>query len=503
MNEKLPHPLHWRIALSVLATFLALAEAQSPRPGQAGKTREVTTQPVAELRTLLADYPYVAINYLWGFEDEHRRRGPVAAQVLKRLRQLTDAELAELATEPSGQVWGSGPGCDLYMTEIIRRGGKQWESFLLKRFRETALTRRKLQAEIDAIEGRRNEDAVERLLQLRKLLRQTASAPGQVESLTALRRLQRRNDPLMILVAGKAKRECRLGYLPSFDVRLTNVDVERKAVSIVSGGDYRSGRRARWRFEVRDAGGRLLAPRILMPRGGMMTWETLEFGESWVATMDLANYAVIDKPGTYTVQILYHDSINIDGMKTVDGLICCRSVPIKLTVKPIEVEVTKMERKQMAEWIAKLPDKGRVKLHGGSYGEQSHQFIPPDTPAGRLLAAWWKAVPQLIRAANSKDINPRRRAWALGLLASIAGQHDPREESGVLPAYEYRHSGWVSLGGFAGDRMGGGLGWSSMSVPTGKIDPKKQLLFAKRWLPWIEKRYIRVKIVKAGGADAE
>ena len=156
-----------------------------------------------------------------------------------------------------------------------------------------------------------------------------------VALLTALRRVQNKPDPLIVLVAGKLTVDCEVGSLPVMEVLLTNLDVDREPMTIKSGGDYRSGRLARWRFVVRDASGHQLRqkmPSELM-RGGMSSEDILEYGELWTARLHMADYVDICTPGQYTVEILYHDEIAIADCENVDGLIVSRSLPLKLTVK--------------------------------------------------------------------------------------------------------------------------------------------------------------------------
>ena len=82
---------------------------------------------------------------------------------------------------------------------------------------------------------------------------------GNVELLTALRRIQKKADPLKIVVSLPDDLTANITPLPIFDVALVSADVERTPLWIIQGGDYRSGRESRWRFEVKDAEGITLA----------------------------------------------------------------------------------------------------------------------------------------------------------------------------------------------------------------------------------------------------
>jgi hypothetical protein len=266
-------------------------------------------------------------------------------------------------------------------------------------------------------------------------------------------------------------------------------------VNFTAGGDYRSGRQARWRFEVKDAQGQFLPPRRLsgfVPAGGQSQSDTLKYGESWATDLEMNKFVEIPAPGTYAVRILYHDSETIvDRVDTV-GLITCSSLPIRLEVSPIVVGLTAAQAAAIRQAIQELPKEGGVKLIEGPYHEGLHTFIKPTSPAGRLLDIGFAAIPQLIESSLSNDLNPTQRAWSLAILTSLTGYNDPRHEAGVLSDYDVRTSDWSIWGGAPGVQSGG-LGLSSTTVSSGgAIDVDKQKEFAKRWAVWNEKKYVEV-----------
>lgn len=254
----------------------------------------------------------------------------------QEVRSFSDDELLEALRKANVKVEER----DKLLTEVVRRGGKQWERHLC-----ALIDDHKAQCD-------KWEEYVRRLIEGQKTQHDKAvpevddRQPPQFVSdryvalLTALRRVQNKADPLIVLIAGKLTVDCEVGSLPVMEVLLTNLDVDREPVAIKSGGNYRSGRLARWRFVVRDASGHELPQKIRseLMRGGMSSGDVLEYGESWTARLRMANYVDICTPGQYTVQILYHDEIAIADCENVDGLIVSRSLPLKLTVDPIEVE---------------------------------------------------------------------------------------------------------------------------------------------------------------------
>lgn len=403
--------------------------------------------------------------WVLSLDDSCSKADLEAAGQRAQLKQLGDADLESLVKDPRASS-GRGFGYERCLREVINRGGQHWE---------TVLT--------DLLKAR---------------------GQGELALLTALRRVQKKGDPLTIRVFCGVEREYTLGLPMVFLVSLENVDWEQRPVNITWGGDYRSGRLARWRFEVTDANGVILPQKELWGMGGgLFDRRDLPVGGCFTAKLDLSSYVEIEKPGDYTVRILYHDIIAIADVgtpATLDGLILCRSVPIRVKVLPVVVKQSENNRRQIADWIAGLPDQGTVRILSGAYVEASHGFISPESPAGKILATGWPAVPQLIQAANSDKTPPTRRAWALGLLFGITGRNNPAkddgvisfEDKGVLGPYEFQHSGWAIRA--ADHSMGYRLG-STTPYLSDQIDEKKQLEFARLWLPWIEKGCIKVETV--------
>ena len=374
------------------------------------------------------------------------------------LRRLSDDELRR-------ELAGSDDDLDLCLHEVIRRGGPDWERTL------------KAGAE-GTIKGNDQEN-----WRLRE---------SQLEYLTALRRLQGKPDPTLILVGGKLELECRLGYLTGLNVNLTNLDADKAEVRFDSGGDYRgSNRRNKWRIQVADAHGHVLPEKKDCDMGGFGHFISLEYGESHMAPLRLADYVQIDSPGEYTVTVMYHPRLHIGCLDNVDGLICARSLPIKLTVTPMEIYTTDAEQAQLLSLVLHLPEKGPVMILGGAADKATaEEFYPKDSGATQLKLAGWRAVPPLIKAATGTELKPVQRAWALGLLYSITDRNDPTEAAGVIGPFKYQNTGWVSFGGPGG---GEATSTSSAEVLTGDIQPEAQWKFAQTWKPWIERQYISIR----------
>src|SRR5262249_11650370 len=159
-----------------------------------------------------------------------------------------------------------------------------------------------------------------------------------------------------------------LSEKPEFTVLIANLDEEKRTVcGFTWGGDYRSGRLDRWRFEIRDDKGNLLPViRLYGLGGGVFARVMLEFGESWHNDFPLRAYSTIAAPGKYTMRVYYHNETTIAGSEDIDERITFRSDEIKLEVTPIPVWVTEKQRREAKEWISELPEKGPVKMVIGS-----------------------------------------------------------------------------------------------------------------------------------------
>jgi hypothetical protein len=354
------------------------------------------------------------------------------------------------------------------LLEIVRRGGDGWKQYLATRYDACM---KLINSPLPA-----NPSANELLSRIRL---------NSLNLLTALRRIQNKPAPLQILVAGKLELTYPLHRKPSFTILIVNLDEEKQAVyGFTRGGNDRSGRLARWRFEVRDEKGEMLpieSPPNPFIGGGICGRETLEYGESWKTELPLGKYVNLTAPGKYRVRLFYHNQVEIVDSKDISDLITFQSAEIKLEVTPLNVIVTDNERQNARRWISELPDAGPVKMEMGGIVE-SEEFLDPLSPAGRLQSMYTSAVPDLIDAALDENLKPGQCAWVLGLLFAITGHNDPRpryidgvekmeSESNIIGAYEYVYSG--------------GRG----SFHNGSVSPEKQRAFAERWRVWKTNQY--------------
>jgi hypothetical protein len=381
-----------------------------------------------------------------------------SAYATAEIRKWTDGRLrAEVEKADLGRE------DERLLLEIVRRGGHEWQDFLAARY-----------------------DALMRFIESPSAKDSPMEAVGRwwrsnLHLLTALRRLQSKPDPLRILVAGKLDVSYSLHQKPQFTLLITNLDEAKQTVTgFTDGGHDRSGRLARWRFEIRDQNGRMLPIRTPFGfmGGGIYTRATLKYFESWSTTLRLRDYVDVPAPGRYSLRVFYHNEVEIDGSADINDRITSRSEEMTFEVTRLRISLSDKMRQEAREWISQLPDAGPVKMAIGIIEQKA--FLDPDSAPGQLQRMYTSAVPDLIDAALDPKLTTGQRAWVLGLLFAITGHNDPRD-------MEHFFAGSAILGSF--EYIGDGTG----SRPGGQIDVKKQRAFAEKWRVWKTNGYYSIE----------
>ncbi len=366
---------------------------------------------------------------------------------------------------PTSRWNDRGRNRERVLGEIVRRGGPAWKNVLAT---DLAAIRRQAAA----------SQGLEERMQLTPTL----------ETLCALRRVQGKGDPLRIEIAGPAKVQSVFPMLPKFDVALVNADSENETIQFTRGGDYRSGRQARWRVEARDAAGKVFPerPQLGGMGGGLVNEGELAPGARWKTSLRMESYVPALPPGRYSIRVLYHDSVCIADEADIDGLIVFSCDPITLTVRALEIPQADVNAAKVLELLAAIDDKRKLKVVAGTYNKWAHELVSPDSPQGKLLSLGLPALPPLLEALEDPKLTPTRRAVVLTLLFSLTGQLDPRATPGVLGNFDSAEGPWtISSDG----SMSFGSG-SSNVILGGKIDETAQKEFAMKWTLW--KQYVKV-----------
>jgi hypothetical protein len=391
--------------------------------------------------------------------NEDQAKETAAQEFREKLKAIGDEQLQGFLDHDS-EIAG---GLDYCLTEVLRRGGPRWEKILSDHFgAEVALV----------------ADGGDPSLKNREL-----------QFFTAFRRMQKRQDPLMILIPGEATITLSAAYSVTIEANLTNLDPQKLPITLFVTADDYQPRTDKFRLEVTDSKGRQLPElKYGADTASVGGPKKLEFGESISLHLALDRYVTLEEPGKYTLVVKYHPSIEIGNEPNTDGLICCKSIPMTLVVEPIKIRTTTAEQQKAAELILKLPGSGVVQLVGGPYDVSLDKFMPKDSPAGQLKQMKWRAVPELIAAVNGDKLNATQRAWALGLLFLITNRHDPMVEGvetmGVLGHFEYR-SGDPSMAWIQSK-------YGYLAMRNEPIDEKAQRAFAKGWKTWLDKDVIEV-----------
>ena len=336
----------------------------------------------------------------WAHPEQRR-------QFMAHVQALSDDELEAVVTAAVGNPTVAGqPDSEACLVEVIARSSPhdaRWSKLL-----------EKLNAQQSA-----NDPSFKRF--------QFPSA--DLALLTALCRVNREPDPLAIEVKHTGEIVCLLPNRPSLNVQLANRDVQKRAFELWFGGDYGSGRQTKFSIEISDDERRALPAADPGPRaggGGPMYPQNFQWGDvEPFGELPLASYVAIDRPGSYTVRVLYHPNVGIaDEGHTVGRIMYC-SEPVRLTLKIPPFKLNNAVRYDARDWIAALPATGPVVVVHGPFGPWLSKQIPLESAAGHLLAMGFQAMPELLAELRRPDITLQQRGWMLALLSSITGFNDP------------------------------------------------------------------------------
>jgi hypothetical protein len=240
-----------------------------------------------------------------------RRTAPSASAIARQtaLKQLATQSNEELDRQ-FGILAASGqgrhaPDYEPYLTEMVRR--RMVDS---------------LQKHYDALMATEPESGF----------------PYNLELLTALRRAQGQPDPLRIEVS--LGDPAALGVeapAPVVKAVVTNVDAGREAVHFTRGGDYRGGRRERWRVVLTDEQGRVVRDSNFASfiGGGIASVGPFAFGETDADghAFDLRRYVAPDRSGRYQLQFVFHNELDLASEPDLAGLIVTKSQPIDVLIQ--------------------------------------------------------------------------------------------------------------------------------------------------------------------------
>jgi len=293
------------------------------------------------------------------------------------------------------------------LCEMVRRGGPQWERYVAEQL--AAL--------------RADKDSSHR------------HAVGELELLTALRRLQHRADPLTLLIKPESTLDVCFPDAPVIAFEWKNVDVASEPFVTARGGSYRSGRFSRCSVEALDGQGRKLPPRGWDNGfgGGMFRNEPLVHGESFPGRLPLGDFVAFDAPGEYRVRIHYHDRQDLDSLTSLPGRIVSGSEEFLVHILPREISLTKGRMDDARRWIRQIDTTKTIPLVSGHWHADMRFISEVGGPEDQLFRAGLEAVPALLEALEDEAVDLERRGWALGMLWNILGVERPQMRTLAAP----------------------------------------------------------------------
>lgn len=329
---------------------------------------------------------------------------------------MEDDELARevrriLREDPAD--WKEWEWIERALVEMVRRGGEHWMPLL-----EESLG----------------------------LLAERSYADGQLEFLTALRRLQGKPDPLGVVIESPALLEPVFPDLPVVEYRVENMDVDGTTLVLMDGGSYRSGRFARFRFDVVPPSERscTLLPDPSSFGGGLFQYSSIAPGVRLMqGAVPMSEYVLFQAPGDHVVRLQYHSAKDIASwdQQRVSRAIVSSSNPFVVRWVPREIVLSTFETEALLAAIAALDETQPVLLTRHRYQEGLEPEGITDDNARSVLEAGWKALPPLLGVLGDSKVSPARKAWILALLYDLTGVLDPLSADGVIGACDWC-AGW-------------------------------------------------------------
>ncbi len=283
--------------------------------------------------------------------------------------------------------------------------------------------------------------------------------------LTSIRRLQGRPDPLTVEAQWLEQGPFEFPELPHVGVRLLHSEGETESFEMIVGGDYRSGRLARWDVEFVDSSAAIHAgidDWSSFMGGGMYHTETVGPGYIWgiqdppeydvamaldsgepvaeiqflPVTLRLASYRKPNKLDRFQVRVLYHAMNAIADREDARDMLAFRSAPLELDWRPRRIQYEAGDRERIGSIIQLAMQQEEVVVFESHLPDYQGAPEPEAHPLDRLYAEGWKAVPLLIEQLDAKA-PVAENAHVLAALYNLTGIVSPahRSHRGALGPY--------------------------------------------------------------------
>jgi hypothetical protein len=345
--------------------------------------------------------------------------GDVTLQVpgsRKLLRKLGDTDLEKRFIDAKGGRASTDDArhdADTCLTEMVERGGTRWQKFIARRL---AASRRTSKS------GRRVDDPEKNPIE-------------DVALLTALRRIQRQPDPVVLEVEGGPLLETVFPIDPVIRYRVKNVDANGETIALWTNELDRNGMNEYCRIDLRTDDGAPVQHFDWMKfiPGGSARLDAIPPGGSAESAVALEYFVHLPRPGDY--QAVLHQRHGPGGggfacsKGPIDGWICSSSELFTIRVRPRPVELTKSERERLSDLFRVIDVSQPTTLVWKSWEADDEFEGHASSPQDELYLSGWTGVPVLLDVLDETDATPQARAWALALLTDVTGLNGP-ERSG-------------------------------------------------------------------------
>jgi hypothetical protein len=256
--------------------------------------------------------------------------------------------------------------------------------------------------------------------------------------LTALRRIQRRPDPIAITVDTEHAVESTFPIFPKLSFALRNVDGEGAVLNLVPGllhfgldGVAATGEPLR------------VSRRAPRSRNGGGSPSTLGRGEQIPSTLAAAERLQLDSPGEYRLRVSLLAVENDANECDLRGRIALLSPEIRIILRPLHVRLSHAEHEQHLAWLRAIDSTKRIPIlrerglavpSDPALRPASDWSEPAEDPEDRLYREGFRALPALFDALDDPTLDPTHHAWAVAMLWNLTGLEEAGYE-GVGPLH--------------------------------------------------------------------
>ncbi|HET6165138.1 MAG TPA: hypothetical protein VFG37_15820 [Planctomycetota bacterium] len=321
----------------------------------------------------------------------------------KHLRTLSDEKLEQLFVDArEGRPFTSDAAhdADACLCEIVERGGKRWEKFLGE-----------LLASSTKQENERFDESDGTISDLRTLI--------------ALRRIQRKPEPIALEVEGAPRIETVFPEEPLIRYLVKNVDEDGATLALLTYELPKSGMNEYCHVEARTEPGDVVPHHEQGLVGGGPGFQVnIPPKEARRSSVALEYFLHLPAAGDYRAR-LFHGFGNSRFAYVEDphaNWICAKSDEFTIRVLPRPIDLPRRERARLRERFDAIDLeqpvvvdwRGRWKAGDAYEGDAA-------SPEDELFRAGWTSVPVLLDVLEDAHATPRARAWALALLLDVTG----------------------------------------------------------------------------------